>query len=666
MIELSLVSARRRSHLFWIYQIGGSVMSSISKHTSYETWTVADLIEATSTTPRGNKKVTIPEFQRRLVWSKKKQVGLIKSIKSGFPFGSLLVYKDNDTDGAVENYKLIDGLQRTQTLRQYTSHPNSAFNKSDLSDEFVEFIAAEINEFSDLNCLASRNKGKIRLSILEWIWSRTGFTEAAGWGIQMLTDVLLLEMLELEEETYELFMARKSLMASDSEYRLRMEQFLNALQKESDIDNVEVPVIIYYGPSGRLADVFVLLNTEGIKLHRYEVYAAHWLDYRYRIKNIDVIDAIWRKYAELANAGFNLDVYEGIADAESRIEHDYTLFEYLFGLGQYLTHNFPHLFKSVKVDQPSPFGFNLMSACISGSVAEKVVRKLPDNIHGLDLSRLEDCLLEAVAFVDELLRSLLNVQLVGQGKIPYFHADLQIVSMIATTFRVRYNKNDLSEIDGWEHKREVLARNLPMYFLYHVLQGYWRGSGDSKLADILEGESYLNSPPSAKTWDQAFDVWFRDHIADRQHERLHIKHDQEEYLLLRFILAKMLTATEPYHIQHIVPISSLKSPLSYYHSYPGPINSIGNLAIVAANEFVDYGDCTFVEYLNRQRSKLGSMNYHNEMEKHESLLICKENDLPSPNLTQNNFEKFLGKRFQGLKMQFLNAWRDCIPPDPQS
>ena len=47
---------------------------------------------------------------------------------------------DENAAETVEVYKLIDGLQ-TQTLRQYTSHPNSAFGKSDLSDELVEFIA---------------------------------------------------------------------------------------------------------------------------------------------------------------------------------------------------------------------------------------------------------------------------------------------------------------------------------------------------------------------------------------------------------------------------------------------------------------------------------------------------------------------------------------------
>ena len=39
-------------------------------------------------------------------------------------------------------------------------------------------------------------------------------------------------------------------------------------QNAANIGKVEVPVIVYAGPSDNLADVFVLLNTQGIKLHR--------------------------------------------------------------------------------------------------------------------------------------------------------------------------------------------------------------------------------------------------------------------------------------------------------------------------------------------------------------------------------------------------------------
>ncbi len=87
--------------------------------------------------------------------------------------------------------------------------------------------------------------------------------------------------------------------------------------------------------------------------------------------------------------------------------------------------------------------------------------------------------------------------------------------------------------------------------------------------------------------------------------------------------------------------------------------------LVAESEFLDSGDYTFVEHLNRQKSTLGLMRYHEELEKQEMLRICKADDLPT-NFTQNSFEKFLTKRFQRLKMEFLNVWRDHIPADPQT
>ena len=642
-------------------------MSSIPVHTTYVTWTIAELVDATSPNPLGNKKVTIPEFQRRLVWTRKKREGLIRSIKLGFPFGSLLLYKDNDGSETIESYKLIDGLQRTQTLKQYTNYPNSSFSKTDITDEFIDLISREINPFSDLDCLANRNKEKIRSCILEWVWESRGFTETVGWGINALTDVLLLEMLELEDETYELFIARKSLLNPDSAYSQALQKFLHSIQNETDIGTVEVPVIIFSGPSKHMAEVFVLLNREGIKLNRYEIYAAEWLDNRYRIENKKIISSIWLKYDELAKEGFDLDFVDLEAGKEAAFDREFTLFEYLFGLGQLLSEEYPLFFKPVKVDQPSPFGFNLMSACIRKSVSEKDVRQLPERIHGIDLSKLEKCLLESIEFVSGILKPMLEAQRNGQRKTPYFHADLLIVTQIATAFRVRYNINDLSENEGWLAKRDTLAKHLPMYFLIDILQGNWRGSGDGKLAEILNSEAYLKSPPSKQEWIQILNVWYRNHVNTRLHAQSYIKDDFSEYLLLRYIMVRKLEKEDLLHVQHIIPITQLLAPPSHYHEFPGPINSIGNLALVPASDFTDFQDRTFVDFLKRQRGigALGLGQYHDELREQGSLLVCNIDILPSE-LTQFDFEDFLAKRFRLLREQFLRVWREHIPPDPQT
>ena len=321
------------------------MMTRIPAYTSYTTWTVEELIEAMSPNPRGNKKVTIPEFQRRLTWPNKKREGLIRSIMQGFPFGSLLVYKATDPDGALDNYKLIDGLQRTQTLMQFMDKPYTLFRIEEIPNDLIHSIASEINPYSDLDCLAARNIKKIRRIIATWIVQSRGFTESSGWSASALTEELLKAMLNLEDET-KLFVALSYLLSPDSKYRRRVQKFLDSIRNKIDISRVEIPVIVFSGPSNHLAKVFVLLNREGIQLHRYEIYAAQWLDCRYRIENSQIIEAIWRKYGELQKAGFTLDVALEAPDAKARNERPYTLFEYLFGLGQLLAKQYPLFFKA--------------------------------------------------------------------------------------------------------------------------------------------------------------------------------------------------------------------------------------------------------------------------------------------------------------------------------
>lgn len=68
-------------------------------------------------------QMTIPTYQRPLVWSKAQKTAFIDNISRGFPFGSLLLYKYDST----EQYSLIDGQQRFSTLREYQRHPEEFF-----------------------------------------------------------------------------------------------------------------------------------------------------------------------------------------------------------------------------------------------------------------------------------------------------------------------------------------------------------------------------------------------------------------------------------------------------------------------------------------------------------------------------------------------------------
>ena len=631
--------------------------------TIIKTWTVNELIDATSANPQRGRKVTIPRFQRRLVWNRKKREMLIDSIKKGYPFGSLLMYKETDDAGEMEHYKLIDGLQRTQALRHYASSPNSSFTKTDLSDELIELVAQELDRVSEMDI--SSQQTQIRSAMLRWIWDSQGFSEADGWGIAGLVNMLISEILELEADTYEFYTANRELLSDNRPFKVWVTNFLNSIQEESDIGKAEVPIIIFTGSSRELSTVFELLNTQGAKLTRYEIFAAQWLDHRQPIKNEEIIAAIWKKYAALEDHGFTLDVAQEAPDEQSRLKREYTLFEYLFGLGQYLSHKYPHLFKAVKVDQPSSAGFNLMAACLRLHTASEM-EKLPKAIHGLDRTTLEAYLLESVGFVNNTMQPALSLHPYEQTKISYYHGELQIISMIAAAFQARYNKNDLSVSRDWEDKRGELRKHIPMYYLYDILRNNWVGSGRNRLYDMVSNERYLKPPLTKALWSQDLSIWFNSHINNRHHKNRYVKDDYPEYLLLRYIYARRFSKanTQTYHLHHIVPIVRLLAPPSHYSASEGPINTIGNLALLEEADDIAQGDRTFIEELNRRRSN-GAFSvgqYRDELSKYEKLLICKADDLPSE-LSRHSFENFLSRRFERLKEAFINSWRDCIPAE---
>ena len=179
-----------------------------------------------------------------------------------------------------------------------------------------------------------------------------------------------------------------------------------------------------------------------------------------------------------------------------------------FGFGQHLSDTYPHLFETIADDKPSSVGFNLVSACIG--LAIKDMDKLPKRTEKLDQSLLEECILEATQFVDDTLKSILSVRQHGRKKISIYHTEYQIISMIATAFQIRYETGNLSEIEGWKTNRDKLEKHIVMYYLYDILRGHWKGSGDSTLQDTVSNLRYLNAPPSKAAWENILGAWFTD------------------------------------------------------------------------------------------------------------------------------------------------------------
>lgn len=431
--------------------------------------------------------------------------------------------------------------------------------------------------------------------------------------------------------------------------------------------DAKIPVLIYSGPSSELPTVFELLNSKGTVLSRYEIYAARWIDVRQQILNAEVIDVIWKKYETLEDEGFTLDVSEEAPDDESRRNRPYTLFDYLFGLGQYLADKFPRLFRPVKDDRPSSVGFNLLTACMGLRLQD--MADLPDEIGALSWADLEPCLLESTRFIDNILKPMLSKPQYGRKIGPIYHSEMMIISMIATAFQVRYGKRDLSENDHWRVDRRKLKQNLPMFYLYEILHDDWRGSGDSKLHDVLRTLRYVdNAPPTKQRWEQVLDDWYYDSQVSLVHTKeakRHIRDSRPEYLLLKYIYVNRLAKAKSYHVEHIIPVTMLQSQMLDDDEWP--INTIGNLALLGQAGELRHNVQTFDVLLRdkRRRGEISADEQARQLLEYERQLQCPARLLPDP-LNKNSFESFLLERFDLLKREFLKVWRDHIPPEPQT
>ena len=639
-------------------------MSNIRGQVDIDTWFVEDLIAASTKDIKSNREITIPPFQRGLVWNKKKQEDLIDSIKRGYPIGTLLLYevmtKGNGGPEAKRFYNLIDGLQRTNALKQYTSHPNRFFNKDDVDDSFIDFLARELELQSE------QAKDSIRRVVSKWVMEVPGFRLVDGFDPNELTKTLISGVLKIPRETEE-FVLQAGKFSLDGRFQKRVAQFLDSVRDRSDINKVKIPIMIFTGEASELPTVFALLNTRSTVLSRYEVFAATWVEEKARIDNKSIRDAIWNKYSALEEASFNYDAGEEAPDEKTRVDYEYTLFEYLFGFGQYLSDKFPRLFAETADDRPSSAGFNLM--CASVGLQINNMDSLPEALRNKERNRLEQCIIESIQFVEKTLDPILSVNQQKKNKTSIYHTEYQITSMIAAALKVRYDEGNLSEIDGWRASRKKLGKHLTMYYLYDILREHWRGSGDSKLHDAVSNERYLNPLPSEDSWKNVIDTWFTDNQITLVHKGRYIRDQNPEILLLKYIYAgkfNLIQGAKSYHVEHIIPVARLQSLLERDEDKL-TINTISNLALLGPSENIRKGDLTYVEYLDKQRVEkpLSESEFNRQLESFEKQLICESKILPT-NLTKSSYDDFVTARFDLLKKEFLQVWRDHIPADPQT
>jgi len=547
-------------------------------HTDTNSWTIEELIIALGENPSKKNKITIPKFQRSLVWKKKQQKAFIDSVKRGFPVGAILLYKSSTDSYGNTIYNLIDGLQRSTALNQYIKAPTQFFDENNISDSLIITIETLVN-----NPTNTGSREDLIKEIVNWIIQLKGFEESEGFSSFKLSQHLNktlslgLDISKIEELTDEFV------------------PVLKEIKEEANIFQFKIPILIYTGQQSNLPVIFERLNSKGTQLSKYQIYAATWTPYpNFKITNRKIIEGIKNKYDLLLEEGYEVENY----DSSPRFfTSEFTTFEYLFGFGKYLCTKFEYLFSGTsKAEQEDSIGFNIMNICLGLPFDE--MSKIPEVLNSYDLKKLENCIINSVEFVYNSLKGHITLKMNKRTKIPIVHSELQVVSMIGKAFHSKYDK-ELNEKPNWSNTKYKLQDNLTYHYLYDIIRGHWRGSGDSKAFNLISSDRYEN-PIKKSTWVSAFNDWFEYDLSKKERIRISLK--ESSILFYKYLYSYSLTAYEEissieYDIEHIVPVEKLREIAGEIGI---PMSAFPNLCLLDSTLNRAKGSLTFYQYFTQQ------------------------------------------------------------------
>lgn len=562
--------------------------------TRVESWLVSKLAAAFSDAYEGKTKLKMPLFQRGVVWSPAKQAELVRSLKMGFPVGSLLFYKPPINGNEIEINLLIDGLQRTTAIRDYTQRPLAFMKLSDLETNVPAELAEAYVRAADHREL----HGDIGEVIENWMTATETLEAGDGFDVYGLLKVLNATLCPDDP------------VPLDDDLADAIRLFLRALKDECDISGIDVPVLFYEGAASDLPDIFERINATGTKLSKYEIFAASWVNQNVTIANERVSEAIRKRYYALM-ATKNISINGVKADGTPE---QMSLFDYLFGLGKVLADEYPLLFGAS--DDPTTMesvAFALATICHRLPLSQ--MHRLPEVIDRdsdgkLVPSAFEAALLESSQFVSDVLSPFIGLKLNSESATSAsVHTDLQISSMVARAFCGKYVPGTWEIREGDTADREALRRCLPQHYLVDVLQQNWRGSGDSRLFqmawDVIEQQEqrvlapakHYVRPFESDEFDRVLEQWFGDQIRLSQRSRAYVTASARAFL--KYIYSDVVTINaenkETFELDHIFPVSRLVGPAKADED-GWPISAVANLAL-------------FDWQTNREKSKLDLLQY---------------------------------------------------------
>jgi len=594
---------------------------------------------------RENGKVVIPNFQRGVVWTKQHRKEFIETVKTGDPFGVVLV-----SQGAPgEPYYLIDGLQRLSTLKAYMDNPLEFIDENDkfTNQEKLQSIFVKKYESKGIQLPGSSKLVKEQKSFLK----KTIALMKAGKEIpnEMTLWPNIAELLGVDKNTFDVLQA--------------FSDFYRSFTDNLKLPDIIIHAIVYQGPKERLPYVFETLNTSSVSLTKYEVFSSQWPTLKIIVNDEELIGKVWSKYDGLKkSSSFEVDV-----NLDSIRNEGMTLFEYCFGFSELVCDTdkaYAFLFNKGK-KTTDPTGFELLALACGLQVNKADILWKDDYLGGSSgafLLSLKDALIDSINVVAD---SLKNWVFDLNGTVIKNAGTYQVYYMIITVFKKMYsfdsrNKSlSKNESADWVGK---FKKNAHKWYLCHLLTGYWNQHRQVSDLHALLTESNdidYSATITKERWEDVLKTYFdanRDGCTTRNiasETRLFLNYlyrmlIEEDANRTKFFERTTDDGTEiEFDIEHIVPVAKFEN-----FDEDFSMSTLGNLCYLPVKDNRSKRDHTIYEYaldrpsLTFNEDFLSMIDYPSREEL--SFIDTTEEQFKSP------YETLTNKREKSMLEKFVN------------
>ena len=589
--------------------------------------------------------VEIPRFQRGLVWDSKRKTEFISSLKEGLPIGVLLFSKKGENQ-----YLVIDGLQRYTTMLDYSRNPFRYIREDEITDSDAMSVIlacqkAQKNYDGSIDSAKDAFRKQVRDAIINAIKTGSGK-----------------DPFDIGERARDQIYTACSIFIDDKEavfkqiYRIVKRFFDN-----SSIKDVEIPIIVFLGNYDELATIYQNLNQQGVKLSKYDVYAATWINHTVIVNDSEFIGLVVKKY-EAAKDKSGLDI-ANFDKNELYRTGELTVFEYAFGLGKALSKKCPLLFGRNQDDSKiEGISFVILSEIFGltflemGKLAEEMVKYK----HILDFNYLKNSIVDICEEIQKVLKDYIVSPTKQAGELAC-HADLQLASYILVLFKLRYDlsiSKGLTRRTGTSKIINDIKTYLHKHYLYDILGDQWAGSGNTKL------ESLLQDPQTCKcvgdipksSFEQVIREWLLEGN-DKQTANI----STETRLFHNYYIRSVATATEiaqgNFDMEHCVPKKILKKYL-IDKRIPVAVNSPCNLVFIPQGDNREKQELTY--YQKQAQNPTAYTLNNDQLDKylyptHSELLFVEAPE----SITAESYRRFLKDRENTIADRIIKQLYKC-------